>query len=448
MRKNETKTSVDLLTSALSAAILTYVWRMQDLYPILASFRLPILASACVIGLYLIDSDRRRKLVGARHPITTAACMIMALAVLSVPTSVYQGYSFWFIVDDLSKNFLLFVILAASIRTLEDVRRYAAVLLYGGAIYAFYVYKNVPVGIAGRLGDLVYYDANDLGMLLVSTIPIGLFFAIRGSSTLKRLAAGVTLTLFMLVIIKTGSRGAFLGLIGMAVYMVFAFNAIRRVWRIGIVTSGLIALLVVGGEQYWSLMSTLLNPTEDYNWSGEAESGRMDVWRRGMGYMLQNPVTGVGVSAFPIAEGTISELADRQEYGIGLKWSAAHNSFVQVGAELGVLGLAFFGLLLWRSYSTARSVASAGNARGSPPSDEVVLGQALAGTIVGYAVTGFFLSQAYAAYAFVIYALIVGLARASRAAPSSGEGRVRRRRPPQPILRQPTESLASLRSDV
>ena len=42
------------------------------------------------------------------------------------------------------------------------------------------------------------------------------------------------------------------------------------------------------------------------------------------------------------AEGKLSPFAARQQLGIGVRWSAAHNSFIQVGAELGIPGLVLF----------------------------------------------------------------------------------------------------------
>src|SRR5690606_12617837 len=92
---------VDLLLLAVAVSILTYVWRVQDLYPILAAVKLPILASLAMYGLFVIDSDGRRKLKTIRHPVTICVVAIMALAVASVPTSLYQGLSFGFIKDDL-----------------------------------------------------------------------------------------------------------------------------------------------------------------------------------------------------------------------------------------------------------------------------------------------------------------------------------------------------------
>jgi len=59
-----------------------------------------------------------------------------------------------------------------------------------------------------------------------------------------------------------------------------------------------------------------------------------------MGYMVARPFLGVGANAFPQAEGRFSAYGrERQAAGRGVRWAAAHNSFVQVGAEPGVSGL-------------------------------------------------------------------------------------------------------------
>jgi O-antigen ligase len=413
----------------LGAVILTYVWRFQDLFPVVRMLRLPILASLGALALFVLDQDPNRKLKRARHPITAAVTLILVMAVLSVPLSIYQGHSFRFVLDDLVKTVLMFLVLASSIRCVVDLRRFLGIFVLGAAAYALYVHLFISVGSGGRLGAIVYYDANDLGMCLVTTLPIAVFFAMRARNGLLRLAMVGVLGLLLLVLVKTGSRGAFLGLLAVGGYLLVMLKEIPVHVRAGVVVAVFAGLLFFAGDRYWELMSTLLNPTEDYNWSGNSDSGRMAVWKRGIGYMLANPVLGLGARAFPVAEGTISELAYRQQLGLGLKWSDAHNSFVQVGAELGIIGLGAFCAALFQgfkaSYGRSKEVLQGDS---DTAREYRLLGQILAGSLLGYAVTGFFLSQAYAALLYVLLALIVGYVRATPEAPAGDQPAVVRRR--------------------
>src|SRR5678815_3555338 len=92
-------------------------------------------------------------------------------------------------------------------------------------------------------------------------------------------------------------------------------------------------------DRYWQQMGTIASES-DYNRTDE--TGRVQIWKRGIGYMLSNPLLGVGAGNFPAAEGLLSPFAQRQQFGVGVRWSAAHNTLVQVGAELGVVGLVLF----------------------------------------------------------------------------------------------------------
>src|SRR2546422_9957228 len=94
-----------------------------------------------------------------------------------------------------------------------------------------------------------------------------------------------------------------------------------------------------------------------------------------------------------------------QQYGKGFKWSAAHNAFIEIGAEIGVLGLILFVALLVAAFRTLSAVR-----RG--PSDEATLvAQALTASLVGFVVTGMFLSQAYSANFYALLGMTLALAR-------------------------------------
>lgn len=389
----------DLTRVAASAMILTHVWRLQDLASASAAFRPLLLATAAAIGALLLQPGTGRRLLEhCRHPAPRLALALLGLAALSVPGSLYPGLSFDFLLKNLLASVVLLLILLAATDGPEDVTRFAAVFATGGAIYTATILTRYDLGPNGRLGDLVYYDANDMGMLLDCALPITLAFAARARRVAWRVAAAGASVLFLAGIVRSGSRGAFLGLVAVALYTLLRGRHIALRWRVTALVAAALLLVTIGSEQYWRMMHTLLDPKADYNWAGGASGGRMEVWKRGVGYMVHHPILGVGLGAFPVAEGTLSSLAARQSYGAGAKWSAAHSSYVQIGGELGIGGAVLFLALLWTAF---RGVTRRGGA-GHP------LGPAIAASLVGYAVSGAFLSQAYATLLYALLALAVG----------------------------------------
>lgn len=389
---------------------LTYVWRIQDIYPILGSVKVPVLISLAALGVWLVDGHASRSMSRLRHPLARTATFILLWMVLSVPTSVFPGLSFSFITGDHIKTYLMMLMIIGSIRGFADVERLIVAQVVGAGLYCFQILTSYQVGANGRLGDLAYYDSNDLAMLIVGTLPLAIYFLRGDAKPWRRFVALVCVAVFVVAIVRSGSRGGFLGLVAVAIFLLLAFRAIPARVRFGAVAGGALMLSLVAGPRYWEMMGTLLHPENDYNWSGNNEVGRMAIWQRGMGYMMQQPITGVGVNAFPVAEGTLSAISERQALGIGLKWSAAHNSFVQIGAELGIPGLIAFVLLLWQWLRTAWRDGQA-PARASPRERaRAALGQAMAGSLLGYVVCGFFLSQAYSAFVYTMVAILVGMA--------------------------------------
>jgi O-antigen ligase len=153
-------------------------------------------------------------------------------------------------------------------------------------------------------------------------------------------------------------------------------------------------------------MSTIMSDA-DYNHTEEA--GRMQIWSRGIGYMLDNPVFGVGAQNFQSAEGMLSPFAHRQQLGLGVRWNAAHNSFVQVGAELGLPGLILFLCIItsaFRFLARARRVGG-----GTQGAHHTQLSQALTAALIGFVVGAFFLSLAYSEMFYALIALAVGFAK-------------------------------------
>ncbi len=405
------QTSWDLLLICLGLMLLTYIWRFQSIFSPLAILQVTALASLGAYGLYLMDRDPRRRLSRLKHPIVYLVCAILALMVLSIPGSLWPGGSAGFIYRDFIKTFILSILLAASIRSFADVERLATVTAVGATVYAAKVIMQSFIDPSFRTRGLGGYDPNDYSMLLICSIPLIVYFVATAKSRLVRLAAVAAVVIVTGAIARGGSRAAFVGFVIVGVYLLIVFRALPKRVRIGAVVVSIAGLSFLASDEYWERMRTLLNPQEDYNWSGRSYGGRMEIWKRGLGYMVRRPLLGVGVGRFGAAEGRLSDRAQGPDFGTGIRWVSPHNSFVEIGAELGVTGLLTFLALIGLSVRAMQRIIRAPPGGGGRSSPQAALAQALIGALLGYVVVGFFLSQAYSTYLYATFGIVAGYAK-------------------------------------
>lgn len=398
------------------------VWRFQELLSVLGKAKISLVFEiALVIALLTQTSSRVRNWSWPKSKTFAVPFLLILVMVIGLPTNLWRGQGFTFITKDYAPTLLMFASLAVGVRERDDLDWVAFAHLIGAAFYSAWVFKFVSIGSDGRLGGMTYYDANDYGVLLVCALPFAIYFARPGLSAAKRAFAIASLALFVLMIVKSGSRGAFLGFIAVVVFVLLKYHAIPKRTRYGATVAAVALLGLFGSDRYWTMMRSILHPDDDYNTTSDV--GRKAVWKRGVGYMLANPVLGVGAAAFPQAEGMLSETAKQfAAAGRGLKWSTAHNAFVLVGAEEGVTGIVLFIAMLWLLLRQLSLVLPP--PRGSPlvlPAD-AAFAQALMISVVGFCVAGFFVSAAYSPGLYVIAGLGVAqiaiLRRRAKATPA------------------------------
>jgi O-antigen ligase len=403
----------DPLLVCVAGFTLTSVGRVHQLFGVLEPFRLAILTGLLALLLYVADALEERSLRRVFVPTTKYVALLLVWMILSVPGSLSEGTAFDTVFGNFIKTALMYVIAAAAIRGMRDVERLAAVYLASAAIYAAVIITRFDIGDGSdwRLGHLYYYDANDFATLAVTAIPFGLYFLHAARNMALRALVAASLTVLTLAFVWSGSRGGFLALTAVGIFVVARYREIPLRWRLSATTLVLLVLLGAASDQYWQQMGTITSDS-DYNRTGE--TGRLQIWERGIGYMLGHPVLGVGPSNFQTAEGTISPLAERQQFGIGVRWSAAHNTFIQAGAELGFPGLFFFTAMLVTAFRAQRQSfrnASRSTDTGRGPE----LTRALTASLIGFLIGSLFLSLTYSEMLYTLLAMVVGLNKVTSA---------------------------------
>ena len=405
----------DVLLLFVGLYILTAVGRIHQLFPVFEAMRPALLAGATAILLWVLNGDPRRQLRLLWLTPTRCLVALFVWMVLSTPTALVLGNSFDLVVNNFSKTFFMFFVVAGAIRGVRDVERLAFMYLLGAVIYALVVINRFDVGMGAdwRLSNLYYYDANDFATFVVTAIPLGLHFALAARHLVARLLAAAALMVLTIAFVYTGSRGGFIALAALVLFIVLRYSAIKLRHRLGATALVTVVVLFAASDQYWSQMTTIL---EDDDYNRTESSGRLQIWTRGLGYIAAYPVFGLGPNNFETAEGMFSPQAERSPLGWGVEWNAAHNAYVQIAAETGVPGLFFYiAMIVSTIVALGRHSRRQAAARGSPRM-RPELSQALIGSLIGFAVGAFFLSLAYHELLYTLIALAVGLVKPHRQA--------------------------------
>lgn len=291
--------------------------------------------------------------------------------------------SFWLTYTSMM---ILFFITMVVVDTVERLRRVVLVAIGSLGLASLYVlrdwqlYHNLYVDYRPGwvVGDPNYFSVSALlflpscFLLFQEKRPRWQWFFCLGCLV-------VTLTALML----SASRGGFLGLVLASLYVILRSK--HRIRRLAVIVVGFVLLTVCTPVSPWE---RLTRPTKSDN---DAADVRLTLWRGGMRIVQAHPLLGVGLNNFMYEvpkylrddELPANERVDR----------VAHNSYVEIAAELGLPGIfAFLGVLVaaWLSLEGVRKRALRGDIFFPP---QVALG--LQAGLMGAAVAIFFVSAHY-----------------------------------------------------
>lgn len=375
--------------------------RPQDILVFLQSVR-PALVFTILAMLALVLGQRRPMLGEAlATPEAKRMLILFALMVIGIPFAHHRGLAFSGVFQSFLVNVFFFLLVLSHVRTLRELKLFVWTICLCTATYAVFG-GLMQGGSGGRFQSTGgFLDPNDTAFVLLALFPISLFFIQFREGSFKKLVAAVSVLSAVAVILLTGSRGGILGF-GVVVALMlltglgrFRFGQ-KALFVIMLVLTFFLMQDKIDVERYMSLADV----SSDYNVS--SDGGRLELWGSAIDLAMTHPLTGVGVECFPFAH-----FESRQRAGEEfLRWQYAHNSFLQVASEVGLIGLFIFVLMVARSLGTFLRIS---REKGAAASADLVQLRALAGfMVIGFAgllVSGFFLSQAYSMFFTLYFAL-------------------------------------------
>ncbi len=392
--------------------------RIHQHFGFLNPFR-PLMLLTLMAGFYALANPR---FLATEFAVKSRSFhLIMAMGVvacISTPFGISMGHSGTFILTEYSKVLLFSVLVLLGIRHSNDLYRFIwAFVVAAGCLAYLGVFVFKMRGGRGdpfvRIQNAYSYDSNDLAFVCVLGLVLSLL-TYTVSNKRGKLVSLVVLATLGMTLAKSGSRGGFVTLIAVVAVLLIFLHTVSLDKKIAFVAVVGLGLALAAPPGYWEKMATLTSPKEDYNWT--SQTGRKEVFLRGMGYMLSHPFTGLGINNFGRAEGMISERAQAQAEDPtlpGIKWSAAHNSYVQAGAEMGLPGLVvFLGLVFGSIFQCVKLRKRMPRSWGRGDQEQRFLlatSLYLPVAIWAFAVGCFFVSFAYLDPIYVLVAFVGGL---------------------------------------
>ncbi len=304
------------------------------------------LAGALLFASYTINVvARSRKVVFDRTHVVLLLLVGIALVSSLEARSLSNGLS-------TTSRYLSFVGLYIVLTQFLGDDRFKSRLVWtlslASSIAAILAIRNL---LSGRFSQAtpLYGDPNDLAFVLATTIP--LTFWLLKSTWLKQLAARAMIGIMTAGVILSFSRGAILG-IGVGVLWLVLTGRLRlRIVLIGMGAALLAALILVGHNS--SQVNAGLHSKEiiaSYN-----VTTRLELWRGAAHLALNHPFLGVGPGNFTLY---YYEATGRPPGTVNL--GVVHDAYLDVAAELGLIGLVLFVYFLTESVGRLRAAVVVG----------------------------------------------------------------------------------------
>ncbi len=185
-------------------------------------------------------------------------------------------------------------------------------------------------------------------LLIPFSLVLGMLLFNRERKKTKRIFLGIAIILFLLAIITTRSRGAFLSLA-----LIVTFLGYLKSKRYALITLALVILL-------FSLFPTPVNsPLMRLITVGGKDPyayTRISIWKSALSIIKDHPFLGTGLGTFSDAFPGYSFPVKGVFARFGKKASFAHNEYLQIASEMGIFALGIFIWLLFTFFRKAKEL--------------------------------------------------------------------------------------------
>jgi len=374
--------------------------RPGEFYQSRLTASIALIVGIAVLILFLPTQLSLEGTLTARPREVNLVLLFALAALLSIPLAINPATA-W---ENFSSTFIrcvvIFVVMINVVRTESRLKGVLFLALAASIWLSVQAISDYSHGLmtvegyraAGR-GTGIFGNTNDMALHLVTILPISIALLFGSKGPGRKLLYGACACLMIAAIVLSYSRGAFLGLVVVFIFLTIRLGGRHRIEILLTVLGIAGALVLLAPSGYGGRLLSIFDPSLDPGGSSDARRGEL---YRSLYVALRHPFLGIGMGNYQ------TEMSYR-----GL---VTHNSYTQVAAELGMGALACYVMFIVSPMrKLGQIVRETFSARRN--SSFYYLAVGLQASLVAYMMSSFFLSVSFNWYVFYLVGYAVCLRR-------------------------------------
>ena len=374
--------------------------RPAEFYPSALTASIALLVGVATLGFFIPTQLSLEGTLTARPRELNLALLFCLTGLFSVAFAINRQEAWVEFSGTFIRCIVIFVVIINVVRTEARLKGLIFLAMAAGIWLSVEAINDYRLGLmivegyraAGR-GTGIFGNTNDMALHLVTILPITVALMLGSKGAARKFMYGACAALMIAAIVLSYSRGAFIGMLIVLLFIAWKVGRQRRLEIVFAVLGFAGVIVLLAPDKYGSRLLSIFIPSLDAE--GSADSRRGELFRS-IYVALRHPLLGIGMGNY--------------QPEMSYKGLVTHNSYTQVAAEMGMTALACYVMFVVTPLKKLAQIARE-TFETRRDSRFYYLALGLQASLVAYLISSFFLSVAYVWYVFYLVGYAVCLRR-------------------------------------
>jgi O-antigen ligase len=374
--------------------------RPAEFYPSPLTASIALIVGVVTLGFFIPTQLSLEGTLTARPPEVNLVLLFCLTGLLSIPFAINREAAWVEFSGTFIRCVVIFIVIVNVVRTEARLKSLIFLAMAAGIWLSVQAVNDYRLGLmtvegyraAGR-GTGIFGNTNDMALHLVTILPISVALMVGSKGAARKLLYGACAAMMISAIVLSYSRGAFIGMLIVFLFIAWKLGSSRRLEIVFAVLALAGVIVLLAPDKYGSRLLSIFIPSLDAE--GSADSRRGELFRS-IYIALRHPLLGIGMGNY--------------QPEMSYKGLVTHNSYTQVAAEMGMSALVCYVMFIVTPLKKLGQIARE-TFETRRDSRFYYLALGLQASLIAYLISSFFLSVAYVWYVYYLVAYAVCLRR-------------------------------------